>query len=66
MASTLNLNNALAPLAEYGQAVINRVDFVRARVRPSLAVGASPGADLMKRDNAPSLQLFGTPAGIFS
>ena len=38
-ASTLNLNNALVLLAQYGQAVINRVDFIRARVRPSLAVG---------------------------
>lgn len=38
-------------LAQYGQAVIDRVNFIRARVRPSLAVGASLGADLMKRDN---------------
>jgi len=66
VASTLNLNNALAPLAEYGQAVINRVDFVRARVRPSLAVG---GAARSRPDEARQrafAQLFGTPAGIFS
>jgi len=38
-------------LAEYGQAVINRVNFYRDRVRPSLSVNASVGADVWKKDN---------------
>ena len=37
-------------LAEYGQAVIDRINFERGRVRPSLAVGVSGGADLYKSD----------------
>ena len=37
-------------LAQYGQDVVNRLDFARGRVRPSLAFGASLGADLYKRD----------------
>ena len=37
-------------LAEYGQAVIDRLNFARGRVRPSLAVDISAGADLYKRD----------------
>lgn len=37
-------------LAEYGQAVINRINFDRGRVRPSLAVSASFGANLYKND----------------
>ncbi len=37
-------------LAQYGAAVIGRVDFPRDRVRPSLSVDASIGADLWKRD----------------
>jgi hypothetical protein len=38
-------------LAEYGQDVINRVNFARDRVRPSLSVDASVGADVWKKDN---------------
>ena len=37
-------------MAQYGQAVVNRVDFTRGRVRPSLAVDASAGVDLYKSD----------------
>jgi len=40
-----------AALAEYGQAVIDRVNFYRDRVRPSLSVDASVGADVWKKDN---------------
>jgi len=38
-------------LAQYGQAVIDRVNFYRDRVRPSLSVDASVGADVWKKDN---------------
>jgi hypothetical protein len=37
-------------LSQYGQAVVDRIDFDRGRVRPSLAIGASAGADLYKND----------------
>ena len=37
-------------LAEYGQAVIDRLNFARGRVRPSLTVGISVGAEVFKRD----------------
>jgi len=37
-------------LAQYGPAVVSRVNFDRGRVRPSLAVDASVGADLYKGD----------------
>lgn len=37
-------------LAQYGPAVVGRLDFARGRVRPSFAAGASVGADLYKRD----------------
>lgn len=37
-------------LAEYGQAVINRINFERGRVRPSLSVNVSAGADMYKSD----------------
>jgi outer membrane cobalamin receptor len=37
-------------LAQYGQQVIDRVNFERDRVRPMLAVSASAGADLWKKD----------------
>lgn len=37
-------------LAEYGQAVINRINFDRGRVRPSLSVNVSAGADMYKSD----------------
>ena len=38
-------------LAEYGQQVIDRVNFERYRVRPSLSLDASVGADIWKKDN---------------
>jgi outer membrane receptor for Fe3+-dicitrate len=38
-------------LAQYGPAMVSRVDFDRGRVRPSLAVGASVGAELYKGDH---------------
>lgn len=37
-------------LAEYGQQVIDRVNFERGRVKPSLSVDASVGADIWTRD----------------
>jgi len=42
-------DEALA-LAQYGQAVVNRVDFNNGRVRPSLSIDASLGADLWKTE----------------
>jgi hypothetical protein len=42
-------DEALA-LAQYGQAVVNRVDFDNGRVRPSLSIDASLGADLWKTE----------------
>ncbi|MDR3749675.1 MAG: TonB-dependent receptor [Acidobacteriota bacterium] len=38
-------------LAEYGQQVIDRVNFERDRVKPNFSLSASVGADLWKRDN---------------
>jgi tetratricopeptide (TPR) repeat protein len=38
-------------LAQYGRAVVDRVNFDRDRVKPSLSVEASVGADLWRRDN---------------
>ncbi len=37
-------------LAQYGQAVVDRLDFARGRVKPSLAVGLSAGAEVYKND----------------
>ncbi len=37
-------------LAQYGQQVVDRVDFARGRVRPSLSIDASAGAEIWKRD----------------
>ena len=37
-------------LAEYGQLVVDRVDFARGRVKPSLSVDASAALDLVNRD----------------
>jgi outer membrane receptor for Fe3+-dicitrate len=36
--------------AQYGRAIIERVNFVRARVKPSLSVDLSVGADLWQKD----------------
>lgn len=37
-------------MAQYGPAVVGRLDFVPGRVRPIFALGASVGAELYKRD----------------
>jgi hypothetical protein len=37
-------------LAEYGQAVVDRINFDRGRVRPSLSIDASAGADVYKTE----------------
>jgi hypothetical protein len=42
-------NEALA-LAQYGQAVVDRVNFNKGRVRPSFSINASLGADLWKTE----------------
>jgi hypothetical protein len=42
-------DEALA-LAQYGQAVVDRVNFDKGRVRPSLSINASLGADLLKTE----------------
>ncbi len=44
-----NGTEALA-LAEYGQRVVDRINFVRGRVRPSLSVDLSLGAEIYKSD----------------
>lgn len=38
------------PAETYGQAVVNRVDFVSGRINPSFQVNASAGADLYKSE----------------
>ena len=43
-------------LAEYGQAVVDRINFARGRVRPSLSIDASAGADVYKTEHM-SVQL---------
>ncbi len=40
-----------AAVAEYGAALVNRVNFARNRVRPSLAADASVGADLIRAES---------------
>ena len=42
-------DEALA-LAQYGQAVVDRVNFDKGRVRPSLSINASLGADIWKTE----------------
>jgi len=37
-------------LAQYGQQVVDRIDFARGRVKPALAVDASVGANLYQKD----------------
>jgi hypothetical protein len=37
-------------LAEYGQQVINRINFARGRLRPQIAVNASIGSDLYSKE----------------
>jgi hypothetical protein len=38
-------------LAQYGQAVLDRIDFARGRIRPAFQVNASAGADVYKSDH---------------
>jgi hypothetical protein len=38
-------------VAQFGQAIVNRVNFSRGRVRPSLSLDGSLGADLWAKDN---------------
>jgi hypothetical protein len=38
-------------LAQYGQQVLNRINFNRGRIDPSFQVNASAGADLYKSDH---------------
>ena len=38
-------------IAQFGQAIVSRVNFDNGRVRPSLSLDASVGADLWQRDN---------------
>jgi len=48
-------------VAQYGQAVVNRVNFAHGRIRPSLSIDASLGAELVSKDRVKlSLQLDGT------
>jgi hypothetical protein len=43
--------NAIAGIiAQYGQAVVHRVDFARGRVKPSFSLDASAGIDLWRHD----------------
>ena len=37
-------------IAQFGQQLVDRVDFARGRVRPSLAINVSVGANLLKSD----------------
>jgi hypothetical protein len=37
-------------LAEYGQQVLNRINFSRGRINPTFQVNASAGADVYKSD----------------
>ena len=41
----------LEVIAQYGQAILDRLNLVRGRVRPSLALDASAGVGLWRRDN---------------
>ncbi len=43
-------NSYQQAVAQYGQAVVDRIDFARGRVRPSLAADISVGAQLHKSD----------------
>jgi hypothetical protein len=38
-------------IQQFGQQIVDRVDFARGRVRPSLSLGASVGADLVKKEH---------------
>ncbi len=38
-------------IQQFGQQIVDRVDFARGRVRPSLSLGASLGTDLIRREH---------------
>jgi muramidase (phage lysozyme) len=38
-------------LAQYGQQVVNRINFDRGRIKPLLSIAASVGTDVYKREN---------------
>lgn len=38
-------------IRQFGQQIVDRVNFARGRVRPSLSLGASAGADLVKKEH---------------
>jgi hypothetical protein len=42
--------NAATVLAEYGQQVLDRINFARGRVDPALLINASAGVDVFKSD----------------
>jgi hypothetical protein len=44
------VGDAATVLAQYGQRVLNRINFARGRIYPSFQVNASAGADLYKSD----------------
>ena len=53
MAPDFHLNSAgdeAEALAQYGQAVVDRVNFDKGRVRPSLSINASLGVDIWKTE----------------
>jgi len=43
--------NTAVVLAQYGQRVLDRINFDRGRIRPALLVNASAGADIYKSDH---------------
>jgi len=43
--------NQQEAVAQYGQQIVNRVNFVDGRARPALSLNGSVGADLWQRDN---------------
>jgi len=60
----VSLSISMAPttrrFAEYGQQVVNRINFNRGRIYPSFQVNASAGADLYKSERLKlSLQVDG-------
>src|ERR1700674_5536196 len=38
-------------VAQFGQAIVNRVNFDAGRIRPSFSVDATVGAEMWKKDN---------------
>jgi len=45
------VGNQQQAIAQYGQSIVDRVNFDGGRVRPSLSLNASVGADAWKKDN---------------